>query len=136
MNHVPNYGGIMKRVMSAVVMLTVGFMLSTASIAGEKHSKVVKIKGMTCSACETKVKEALLKIDGVKSAEVSHKTGEAKIVLASDKFDLKKVQTAVSKAGFKPIYYDGKSTCEAGVCDCCSSESDAKVKTEKTAKKG
>jgi copper chaperone CopZ len=126
----------MKKLMSAVAILTLGFMLSTASFAGEKNSKVVKIKGMTCTACESKVTETLLKIDGVKSAEVSHKTGEATIVFASDKVDLKKIQTAVTKAGFQPLSYDGKSACEAGVCDCCSTDGDAKAEMKKAAKKG
>ena len=125
----------MKKLMSAVAILTLGFILSTASFAGEKDSKVVKIKGMTCTMCEGKVTKALLKIEGVKSAEVSHKTGEAKIVFANDKVDLKKIQTAVTEAGFQPLSYDGKSVCEAGVCDCCSTDGDAKAEMEKAAKK-
>lgn len=125
----------MKKLMSLIAMLTLGFMLTTAGFTGEKNSKVVKIKGMTCTMCEDKVTEALLKIDGVKSADVSYKTGEAKIVLANDKVDLKKVQEAVTKAGFQPLSYDGKSACEAGVCDCCSSEGKTKSKMEKAAKK-
>jgi len=121
----------MKKLFALTAIFAFGLLLTTSNIisAGEKkNEKVVKIKGMTCTACESKVKEALLKVDGVKSAEVSYKTGEAKVVLASDKVDLKKINTAVMKSGFQPISYDGKSACEAGACDCCSAKKPTEAK--------
>lgn len=129
----PNLGGIMRKVLTAVLVLTIGLILSTASFAGEKHSKVVKIKGMMCTSCENKVEQALKKVDGVKSVEADYKTGEAKIVFASDKINLKKVNDAISGTGFQPISYDGKSACELGICNH-EDHKPAKAKKDKAKK--
>ena len=40
-------------------------------------TKTLKIEGMMCMHCEAHVKKALEGLDGVLSAEVSFKTGEA-----------------------------------------------------------
>ena len=47
-------------------------------------TKTVKIEGMMCEHCEASVKKALLKIDGIESAEVSHTAGTAVITLSKD----------------------------------------------------
>lgn len=122
-----NIGGPMKKFTTTVFILVLGIFLTSGIMAGEKkQTKIVKIKGMMCSACEAKVKQALLKVEGVESAVVNHRTGEAKIVLASDKVDLKKIDTVITDAGFKPISYDGKTTCELGICDCPEHQKSAK----------
>ena len=57
------------------------------------------IAGMTCSTCEAKVKKALLGVEGVKSAQVSHATGTAFIkgkTLPSDKA----LKQAIENAGY------------------------------------
>ncbi len=113
----------MKKLLSGLTVFAVGLLLLSISYIGagdKKTDKVVKIKGMVCTACEAKVQKALLKVEGVKSAEIDYKTGEAKVVLTSDKVDLKKINTAITEAGFTPISYDGKTACELGVCDCCT----------------
>ena len=46
--------------------------------------KTLKIEGMMCGHCEIHTKKALEAIDGVTSAEVSHKTGTAVITLVKD----------------------------------------------------
>ena len=49
--------------------------------------KTLKIKGMMCGHCEMHVKKALEAIDGVKNAEVSHKTGTAVVTLEKEVSD-------------------------------------------------
>lgn len=125
----------MKKLLSGLTVVVFGllFLSNFLADAGEKKTeKVVKIKGMVCTACEAKVQKALLKVEGVKSATVDHKTGEAKVVFVSDKVDLKKINTAVTEAGFTPISYDGKTACEAGACDCCTEKKTTEA--EKTKK--
>lgn len=46
--------------------------------------KTLKIEGMMCGHCEMHVKKALEALDGVKKAEVSHKTGIAVVTLEKD----------------------------------------------------
>lgn len=55
-------------------------------IEGENNemTKTVKIEGMMCEHCEASVKKALLKIDGIENAEVSHTAGTAVITLSKD----------------------------------------------------
>ena len=58
----------------------------TASKEKEKKemTKTLKIEGMMCNHCEMNVKNALLAVDGVTSAEVSHEKGTAVVELAHD----------------------------------------------------
>ena len=47
-------------------------------------SKTIKIEGMMCEHCEMTVKKALEALDGVESAQVSHKAGQAVVTLSKD----------------------------------------------------
>ena len=47
-------------------------------------TKTMKIEGMMCEHCEATVKKVLEKIDGVASADVSHKEGTAVVTLSAD----------------------------------------------------
>lgn len=49
-----------------------------------KMKKTIKIQGMMCPRCSGHVKDALIKLDGVESAEVSHETGLAELTLNKD----------------------------------------------------
>ena len=62
--------------------------------------KTLKIEGMMCGHCEMHVKKALEGLDGVKKAEVSHKTGTAVVTLEKEISDdvLKK---AVAGGGYQ-----------------------------------
>jgi copper chaperone CopZ len=59
---------------------------------------VIKVEGMMCPHCEARVKEALLNVDGVVSAEADHKSAEARVVgnVSSDA-----LIAAVESAGYK-----------------------------------
>ena len=75
-----------------------------STITTEKETKTMektlKIEGMMCGHCEMHVKKALEALDGVKKAEVSHKTGTAVVTLAKEISDdvLKK---AVADQGYQ-----------------------------------
>ena len=62
--------------------------------------KTLKIEGMMCGHCEMHVKKALEALDGVKKAEVSHKTGTAVVTQEKEISDdvLKK---AVADQGYE-----------------------------------
>lgn len=67
---------------------------------GDKMVKTLKIEGMMCPHCEARVREILLGIDGVISAEVSHKTGYARVTSESE-IDTEALISAVTGAGYK-----------------------------------
>ena len=50
-------------------------------------TKTISIEGMMCAHCEKTVKNALLDIEGVSSAEVSHETGTAVVQINADVTD-------------------------------------------------
>ena len=50
-------------------------------------NKTIKINGMMCPHCQSMVQKTLEKIDGVTQADVSFKTGEAKITLSKEVSD-------------------------------------------------
>ena len=60
----------------------------------------VKIEGMMCTHCSGRVKKALEEVEGVKSAEVSHETGEAKVETTKD-VPASVLTKAVEDAGYK-----------------------------------
>ena len=65
----------------------------------EKMEKVVKIEGMMCKMCAKHTKEALEKVAGIESADVSNETGTAKITCSSDVSE-EVVKKAVEEAGY------------------------------------
>ncbi|MHC4138991.1 MAG: heavy-metal-associated domain-containing protein [Planctomycetota bacterium] len=60
----------------------------------------ISINGMTCANCEAKVKGALLKCSGVKTAWVSHIEGNAVIEVDDDAINGDEIVAAIEKAGF------------------------------------
>lgn len=65
----------------------------------KKHMKI-KVKGMMCSHCEMHVKKALEAIDGITSAEASHKTATVTIKTSKEVSD-EAIKAAVTEAGYE-----------------------------------
>ena len=65
------------------------------------HSRAItiKIEGMMCSHCENTVTECIEKLGG-RVIKISHAEGVA-VFEAGEKFNLKKLERAIVKAGFK-----------------------------------
>ncbi len=63
----------------------------------------LKVSGMTCGGCTGMVEKGLLKVDGVKTAKVDYKTGEAQVAFDSEKTTLEKIVTAFNQvtSGFR-----------------------------------
>jgi len=58
------------------------------------------IKGMTCTGCETTVKNAASSVDGVLEAEASYDTGQAIIKYDQSKTTLQDIKAAINATGF------------------------------------
>ena len=61
----------------------------------------LKIEGMQCGHCSSRVKTALEKVEGVSSAEVSHETGTA--VITGESLDAAALKAAVENQGFSVV---------------------------------
>ena len=73
---------------------------STTKKETKPMKKTLKIEGMMCGHCEMHTKKALEALDGVTSAEVSHKTGTAVVTVSKDVSDDILKQT-VTKQGYE-----------------------------------
>jgi copper chaperone CopZ len=63
----------------------------------------LKVSGMTCGGCAGMVEKSLLKLEGVTTAKVDYKTGDAQVQFDSKKTTPKKIVTAFNQAnsGFR-----------------------------------
>lgn len=61
---------------------------------------IIKIKGMTCGGCRLSAENALKRVPGVNSADVSLERAEASVEFDEKKAALKDLKAAVAKAGF------------------------------------
>lgn len=61
----------------------------------------IKIEGMQCGHCSSRVKAALEKVAGVASAEVSHEAGTA--VITGESLDAAALKAAVENQGFSVV---------------------------------
>ncbi|MCC7478283.1 heavy-metal-associated domain-containing protein [bacterium] len=61
---------------------------------------VLAVTGMHCGGCAGKVKAALLELDGVSSAEVSHIKGSAVVSYDPQKTSVGALSEAVKAAGY------------------------------------
>jgi len=84
-----------------VVLASLG--LTAALFAAEVKTQHLdlKVQGMSCAECSKKVSTALLKIDGVKSADVSHTGKKAAVDFDATKVSRKDLEAAIEKAGYK-----------------------------------
>jgi copper chaperone CopZ len=63
----------------------------------------LKVRGMTCGGCAGMVEKSLLKLEGVKTAKVEFKTGEAQVEFDSKKTTPEKIVAAFNQvsSGFR-----------------------------------
>jgi copper chaperone CopZ len=72
---------------------------SVAPAAGMEKS-IFKVTGMTCASCETTIKLALERTEGVRNAEVSYERGEAVVEYDPQKTGPDKLRQAIDETGY------------------------------------
>ncbi len=65
------------------------------------NTKTISIKGMHCRSCELLIEDELKNIKGVKSVDISHRTGSATIQFEGKHLDHGDVVHAVKQAGYE-----------------------------------
>jgi len=63
----------------------------------------LKIEGMSCTNCESKIENTLLKTNGIKEANVSYANGIAKVTYDADSISLEKIIDIIEKLGYRMI---------------------------------
>ncbi len=93
----------------AILALLSGFSQEPSKTAQSGTAKLqvtqcaLKVSGMTCGGCAGMVEKSLLKLDGVSTAKVDYKTGEAQVQFDSMKTTPDKIVAAFNQAdsGFR-----------------------------------
>ena len=65
--------------------------------------ETIKISGMMCDGCETKVKNAIESVEGVTNVKVSHTEGKADVEFDAEKTDLLFINMAINNTHYKVI---------------------------------
>jgi copper ion binding protein len=105
-------------------VLLASFLMGSHVLAAEapKSELTYKVSGMSCGACEGKVKNALTGIDGVTVTSVSAKDGAAAVEFDAAKVKPAQVQAAITDAGFKVEGQVVSIAVEGMSCGACSSK--------------
>ena len=61
----------------------------------------VKIDGMSCTACEVPVRDALARTPGVRVADVSYQRGDARVEYDPQKANVEQIKRAINSTGYK-----------------------------------
>ncbi len=85
--------------MKKAVILSV-FIVVSAAVAADQTC-VIKVNGMTCNGCASKIKSALENIEGIKSAEVSLASRSATVVYDDAVVNQDKMIKTVDDLGYK-----------------------------------
>ena len=71
------------------------------SLQASSETVVVAVDGMSCSACEISVKDALAQTPGVRAADVSYKRGNARIEFDPKRTNIDQIKRAIDSTGYK-----------------------------------
>ena len=84
-----------------VVFLALILLAIQLAFAGDETQKcTLNVKGMTCGGCVSRVRNAVSKLEGVSSVDVSLEKGLAEVTFASDKLTTDDLVAAIEKTGF------------------------------------
>jgi len=65
--------------------------------------ETIKVEGMSCMHCQTRVKKAVEAVEGVQKADVNLQTKQVTIDYEEGKANTEKVKDAIREAGYEPV---------------------------------
>jgi copper chaperone len=65
--------------------------------------ETIKVEGMSCMHCKSRVEKAVESVEGVQKAEVNLQTKEVVLDYEEGKVNLEKVKDAIREAGYEPL---------------------------------
>lgn len=85
------------------------------AVVDNKQQVKFTIQGMTCAGCEEHVNNELSKVTGVVSYKTSYATRSSLVTFDKLKVDVKTIEAAINKTGYKVKSYDFMSADNTGV---------------------
>ncbi|MBC7710494.1 MAG: heavy-metal-associated domain-containing protein [Rhizobacter sp.] len=83
------------------------------------HTEILKVIGMTCGGCVSKIEGALRAVPGVSKATVSLANHEATVPLSEGQTSHQQLQSAIERAGYgvKQNGVGATAPAKGGCCD-------------------
>ena len=97
-------GNLMKFIMVFVVGLSLSGLLSAA-----EQSVVLSIPGMNCPVCPITIKKSLLKVAGVKTANVNFNSKLAEVTFDNEVTDINQLKQATANVGYPAQLHEENS---------------------------
>ncbi len=98
-------GLIVLVVMGAVVLRVMSSPVSADEAASDSSSETITsaflVEGMTCGGCETGVRMAVKKLDGVEDVKASYEQGRAEVTYEATKVTTDQIIAAIGTLGYK-----------------------------------
>lgn len=63
----------------------------------------LRVKGMTCTACERRIERALAQVDGVARSNADHRGAQVKVVFDPARTSAEAVQDRIVQAGYEVV---------------------------------
>lgn len=79
---------------------------AAVTVVDNKQQVKFTIQGMTCEGCEEHVNNELSKVNGVLAYKTSYATRSSLVTFDKSKVDVKKIEAAINKTGYKVKGYD------------------------------
>ncbi len=62
---------------------------------------VLQVGGMSCTGCESRIEKVLGRVDGVRSADADHRSGEVRVLFDPEQGSAQNIGAVISKAGYE-----------------------------------
>ena len=102
---------------------------TTVAVVDNRQQVKFTIQGMSCESCETEVNNEIAKVNGVLAYQTSYATHSSVVSFDKSKVDVKAIETAISKTGYKVKGYhymnvlgdknEKEKSCSDSLKSCC-----------------
>ncbi len=102
------------------LMVAVSF-IGTTSLFAANQTEKVKVKG-NCGSCENRIETAAKSVKGVSFAKWDQETKIMEVTFDDEVTDIKKIETAIAKAGHDTPLYKANDDTYNNLPGCCKYE--------------
>lgn len=96
--------------MRLIATLAIMFLMTMNSAQAREQTVTLAVEQMDCAMCKLTVRKALMKVDGVKSAEVSYEEKTADVVFDDEIASISALTEATKNAGYPSREREGSQT--------------------------
>jgi copper chaperone CopZ len=91
----------MRRHVALLPLFAILLALPAASPAPAHEKVVLQVRGMTCGACTSIIRDEVKKLEGVVSVAADYEKGTATVEYVKGKVTVEQIVAAINKTGFK-----------------------------------